>query len=75
MFIELHKLLINNSKQIIGSIGAHCYKSTPWGGVNELMPYMSRRATENHTALESARNEVPYYVKELKQRTLSRKHV
>lgn len=49
-------------------MGASVYKSTPWGPVEEWITYFGRRAAENHTALQTARNELPYYWAELRSR-------
>jgi len=52
----------------LGNAGYTVYKSVPWGSVGEWVPYLARRASENHTAFRTARNEVPLYKQELKRR-------
>uniref|UniRef100_A0A915KUS8 Proline dehydrogenase n=1 Tax=Romanomermis culicivorax TaxID=13658 RepID=A0A915KUS8_ROMCU len=54
----------------ISQKGFTVYKSVPWGPVEDWVPYLARRASENYSAFQTNRNELPYYRKELKKRLL-----
>lgn len=57
-------------KERTGTAGYNCYKSTPYGAVEEWLPYLCRRATESHSAFVTARTDLPHYTKALKRRLL-----
>lgn len=56
----------------LGNNGYNVFKSTPWGKPEELIGYLGRRAAENYTAFQTARNELPTYKEEIKRRILMR---
>ena len=57
---------------ISANAGYAVYKSIPFGTVDEVLPYLARRAVENKSVLEGARKEKTLLNKELKYR-ISRK--
>jgi hypothetical protein len=49
------------------------YKSVPYGPLEEVLPYLSRRAAENRVVLSGARKELQLLKAELKRRIFLRK--
>ena len=56
----------------LGNHGYKTYKYVPYGKVNEVMPYLLRRAQENSDAFGGAKHEMQLISKELKRRIFSR---
>ena len=52
--------------------GFTVYKSVPYGPLDEVLPYLSRRAAENRVVLSGARKELQLLSAELKRRVLRR---
>ena len=55
----------------LGNAGYKAYKYVPYGKVQEVMPYLIRRAQENSDALSGAKEELSMMSKELKRRFIS----
>ncbi|XP_015929456.2 hydroxyproline dehydrogenase-like [Parasteatoda tepidariorum] len=56
-------------------VGLPVYKSIPYGKIDEVLPYLARRAVENKSVLEGARNELILLKKELRRRVQSTLHM
>ena len=48
--------------------GFTVYKSVPYGPMEEVLPYLSRRAAENRSVMAGARRERDLLVAEIKRR-------
>ena len=61
----------DNMSFSLGNAGYKAYKYVPYGKVQEVMPYLIRRAQENSDALSGAKEELSMMSKELKRRFIS----
>jgi proline dehydrogenase len=52
----------------LGKAGYKAYKYVPYGKVNEVMPYLIRRAQENADVLGNAKAELKMIMAEIKRR-------
>jgi hypothetical protein len=59
---------VDSMSYALGRHGYTVYKSTPYGSVDEWLPYLSRRAAESHSAFLTARTDLPDYRYELLRR-------
>jgi proline dehydrogenase len=57
----------------LGNNGYKAYKYVPYGKINEVMPYLIRRAQENSGALSGAKVEIDMINSEIKRRLFSKK--
>lgn len=57
----------------LGQAGYMVYKSIPYGCLEEVIPYLIRRAQENRSVLQGARREQALLSQELWRRLLGRK--
>lgn len=55
-----------------GQAGYAVYKSIPYGSLEEVIPYLIRRAQENQSVLRGARREQELLSQELRRRLLGR---
>ena len=55
-----------------GQAGYAVYKSIPYGSLEEVIPYLIRRAQENRSVLRGARREQELLSQELRRRLLGR---
>lgn len=55
-----------------GQAGYAVYKSIPYGSLEEVIPYLIRRAQENRSVLHGARREQKLLSQELRRRLLGR---
>ncbi|KAK3879959.1 hypothetical protein Pcinc_015521 [Petrolisthes cinctipes] len=67
VFGQVYGMAENISIPLAAS-GLLVYKSVPMGNVNEVMPYLSRRAAENRAVLKGARREKQLLKEELLRR-------
>jgi len=58
----------DNLTYTLGGHGFRAYKYVPYGQVNEVMPYLMRRAQENSDMLGNASKEISMLYRELKRR-------
>ncbi|XP_031312750.2 hydroxyproline dehydrogenase isoform X2 [Camelus dromedarius] len=56
----------------LGQAGYAVYKSIPYGSLEEVIPYLIRRAQENRSVLQGARREQELLSQELRRRLLGR---
>ncbi|KFM71178.1 putative proline dehydrogenase 2, partial [Stegodyphus mimosarum] len=54
----------------LANAGYAVYKSIPFGTIDEVLPYIARRAIENKSVIEGGRKELSLLKKELSRRTL-----
>ncbi len=52
----------------IAAVGYDAYKLTPYGPINRLLPYLTRRAQENRAIFAKAEKDRRLYYQALKQR-------
>mmetsp|Transcript_8741 Transcript_8741/g.11611 ORF Transcript_8741/g.11611 Transcript_8741/m.11611 type:complete len:490 (+) Transcript_8741:563-2032(+) len=66
-FAQLYGMT-DNLTYTLGGNGFRAYKYVPYGQVNEVMPYLMRRAQENSDMLGNAPKEISMLYRELKRR-------
>eukprot|EP00501_MAST-03F_sp_TOSAG23-6_P001321 GSMAST32.ASY1.ANO1.1369.1 assembled CDS len=54
----------------LGQNGYKAYKYVPYGPLNEVLPYLVRRAQENSDIMQGVGGEIKMLKKELKRRLL-----
>jgi proline dehydrogenase len=52
----------------VAAVGYDAYKLTPYGPINRLLPYLTRRAQENRAIFAKAEKDRRLYYQALKQR-------
>ena len=79
IFVSFPTLFYDASKAIGWKIisfsandGFTVYKSVPYGPLDEVLPYLSRRVTENRAVLDGARKERDLLASELSRRIFKR---
>ena len=55
----------------LGSAGLPAYKWLPYGPIDEVLPYLSRRSVENRGIFDKVKKEKRLIRKELKRRFIS----
>ncbi len=66
----IFRLEFHNGCLALARAGLPVYKSTPFGPMSEVLPYLSRRAAENRAVVAGARKERQLLVKELRRRII-----
>ena len=61
----------DNMTFTLGNAGYKAYKYVPYGKVQEVMPYLIRRAQENSDALSGAKEELSMMTTELRRRFIN----